>query len=153
MNSHRKQVKRSQCDFLKPSDYWTNITNCLVRVWLGIYPCLILAVYVLVHLLEQADAQSSEHFPVLLPELVNASQKLGGRSPWVCVLWMLLAVHCSREERGKMDFIRLSVQSIHGSDYPSLKEIFIGSNKKIKKPCRVAYSGGYAMRRHGLQSD
>lgn len=35
--------------------------------------------YVLVYLLQQTDVQSSEHFPVLPPELVKASQKLGER--------------------------------------------------------------------------
>lgn len=64
---------------------------------------------------------------------------------------MLLAVQCSWEGRRKMDIIRLSVQSEpHGSGCTSLKDTFMGSNKKARKPCRVTYSGGYDMKSHGL---
>lgn len=40
--------------------------------------------------------------------------------------------------------------SAHGTGCTSLKDIFMGSNKKARKPCRVTYSGGCAMKSHGL---
>jgi len=91
------------------------------------------------------DDPQSTLFPVLLPELVNVSQKLGERLSEVCVLqnWTLLAVHCTLERRKKIDIIRLSVQSEpHGS------VCLTCSNKKARTPCRVTYSGGNAMKSH-----
>lgn len=85
---------------------------------------------------------------------VLSSEKLRERSTQVYVMWnwMSLAMHCLWEGREKINVIRLLEQSeAHGSGCTSLRDVFMGNNKKARKPSRVTYFGGYAMKSYELR--
>lgn len=64
---------------------------------------------------------------------------------------MQLVVYFSWDRKKRMDIIRLSLQTeVHGSGCTSLRNIFMGSYKKGRKPCRVSYSTDCVMKSYWL---